>query len=800
MRISLNWLKELVDLSEISVEEITSKLTLAGLEVEDVHDQPSLYKNFVIGKVIDKQKHPKADKLSLCKVDSGEGVLDVICGAPNVGAGQTIILAKEGAVVPKNSMVIKRTKIRGIESNGMICSEFELGLSDDHSGIKVLEDKHTAGTPISDALKLNDVIFEIGITPNRPDALSHLGVARDLSALFNRDMLVDSKTGGLSGDSPNVNAKVVINDPDLCPRYCAGVVRGVKVDESPEWLKDKLKSAGLNPINNVVDITNYVMVLTGQPLHAFDYDLLNDHTIIVRRAGTDKEFVTLDGKQRSLEPDDLLICDSKVPVAIAGVMGGENSKVLESTTNILLESAYFTPGSIRKTAKRLALSTDASYRFERGIDPELAPLAAELAIKMFEEICGGKAEKGIIDVYPSKIPVREITLRFEKIRRILGFDINADDVQIILKRLGFKILSSDPQGFRLLVPSFRPDIEREIDAVEEVGRIYGFEKIPDIEKISMRFGGYVDMTSAEDEMRQYLCALGYNEIITNSFLSEKDATVFGKPVRLMNSQSQEMEFLRTSLIPGALDVVRRNIAVGEKDLKLFEFGNTFTMINDEIDSFDDFRESRKVLLVLTGRRNLKEWYQKEEFFDFFDLKGDVNSFLLKKILDCELFHSYYQVGNNIFDYYYTVSFGNTEIGTGGKLKKSYLKLFDIEQEVFIIELDVNTINNLPLKVTKYKELQKYPKIIRDAALLINRNIKLQEIDDYIKENKTDNLRAFRMFDLYEGERIEAGIKSVAYTFDYYNPDRTLTDSEVEKEFRKLISLIKEKFNAKLRGE
>ncbi|NUN08032.1 MAG: phenylalanine--tRNA ligase subunit beta [Ignavibacteriaceae bacterium] len=800
MKISLNWLKELVDLSGISVEEISSKLTLAGLEVEDIHDQPSLYNNFVIGKVVEKQKHPKADKLTLCKVDSGNEVVDVICGAPNVDAGQTIVLAKEGAVVPRNSMVIKKAKIRGIESNGMICSEFEMGFSEDHSGIMVLNDSYVPGTPISEAFGLNDVIFEIGITPNRPDALSHLGVARDLSALFKRDFLISFNQKSVSSDEIHKLAKVHIKDPDLCPRYCAKVIRNVKVEESPEWLKQKLTRAGLNPVNNVVDITNYVMLLLGQPLHAFDYDLLSENTIVIRRAGGEKEFLTLDGKARILEPNDLLICDSRIPVAIAGIMGGENSKVLDSTKNILLESAYFAPGSVRKTSKRLALSTDASYRFERGIDPELAPLAAEIAAGMFAEICGGSVVDGIIDEYPNKIAGREVSIRFDKIRRILGYEIEASEIQNILQRLGFKILSSNGQGYSLSVPSFRPDIEREIDVVEEIGRIHGFEKIPDIEKISMKFGSYVDTTSEEDEIREHLCALGYNEIITISFQTEGQASVFGKPVRLLNSQSQEMEYLRTSLIPGALDVVRRNIAVGEKDLKLFEIGNTFRMVNEEIKDFSDFEEKRKISLILTGRRNLKEWHQKEEIFDFFDLKGDVTSLLMKKTLDCELFHSYYQVGNNIFDYYYTVSLGNSEIGSGGKLKKSYLKLFDIDQEVLVIELELGSIKSLPLKVTKYKELQKYPKIIRDAALLINRSIKLQEIDDCIKANKTENLKAFRLFDLYEGERIDANIKSVAYTFEYFNTERTMTDGEVEQEFNKLITSIKDKFKAKLRGE
>ncbi len=800
MKISLNWLKELVDLSGLTVDELSSKLTLAGLEVEDIHDQLSVYRNFVIGKVLEKTKHPKADKLSLCKVDAGEAVLDIICGAPNVEAGQTIILAREGAVVPRNQMVITKAKIRGLESNGMICSDYELNFSDDHSGIKVLPDHHKAGTTLSEVYGLNDVIFEIGITPNRPDALSHIGVARDLSALFNRKLtLPEIKTYASSSDV-NTFAAVEIADTDICPRYAAKVIRDVKVEESPEWLKNRLSNLGLNPVNNVVDITNYVMVLLGQPLHAFDYDLLNGHKIVVRRAGDQKEFQTLDGKMRQLAADDLLICDAKIPVAIAGVMGGENSKVFDTTKNILLESAYFSPGGIRKTSKRLALSTDASYRFERGIDPELAPLAAELAAAMLAEICGGTVAAGIIDNYPEKIGKKTAPVRFDRIRRILGFGVEGSKVEEILVNLGFEIISKDEKQILAGIPTFRPDIEREIDIIEEVGRIYGFENIPDVEKISMTFGLYTDTTKPEDEIREHLVSSGFNELITNTFLSEKLAVTFGKPVKLLNSQSQEMEYLRTSLIPGALDVVRRNIAVGEKDLKLFEIGNTFTLVNEPVEAFGDFTENRKICLVLSGKRAQKEWYQKEEGYSFFDLKGEVTSLLLKKLLDCELLDSYYQEGNNIFDYFYTVSGGGKVFASGGKLKKNYLKLFDIDQEVFAVELDLESIKQFPVKAVKYKELQKFPKVTRDAALLVSSNIKLQDIDDCIAKNKSANLRSYRLFDLYEGDQTGSGTKSLGYTFEYFAEDRTLTDSEVEQEFNKLISLIKNKFKAKLRGE
>ena len=573
MKISINWLNDYVDLKNVSVSEIVDKLTYAGLEVEEVDYQSKKFENIVIGYVKEVKKHPNADKLSLCKVYDGKDDYSVVCGASNVAAGQKVAFAKVGAVIPNGGMKLEKVKIRGEFSSGMICSERELGLSDNHEGIMVLDPSLKEGVSFADALELNDTILEIAITPNRADALSHIGVARELSALFDLPLKYPDVNFKESGKKSEELASVEIKNSNNCPRYIGKVVSNVEVKESPNWLMKRLKSIGLRPINNVVDVTNYVLHEVGQPLHAFDLDNLGLRRIIVRDAGKDTKFITLDSKERKLQSNDLMICDANKPVAIAGVMGGENSEVTSTTKNLLIESAYFNPSSIRRTSKNLGLSTDASYRFERGTDHEITKWAARRAAQLIQATTSsGIIAKGEIDAYPKRITKKKVSLRYSRIEKILGYKINNSTVKKILAKLGFEIKSITKEKLTVMLPTYRHDIEREIDLIEEVARIYGYNKIPEVSKISVTLEEKVDHSAFNDNVREFLNSLGFYEIITNSLLSEDIVSRFGSAINLINPQSNEMSHLRTSLIPGLLTSISNNIKVNEKDLQLFELG------------------------------------------------------------------------------------------------------------------------------------------------------------------------------------------------------------------------------------
>lgn len=800
MKISLNWLKEYVDLSNISTDEIVSNLTMSGLEVEDVVDQNKIYQKFIVGLVKETEKHPNADKLSVCKVFDGENELQVICGAPNVKSGQKVVFAPIGTLIPNGDFEIKKAKIRGIESHGMICAEDELLLSDDHSGIMVLDEENIVGEKISEALNLNDVIFEIAITPNRPDALSHIGVARDLAAIFNRELKMPEIKLDEKGDDIAVLASVEVEDKKNCPRYVAKVVTGVQIKESPQWLKKKLENIGLRPINNIVDITNFILHEIGQPLHAFDLDRLSDNKIIVKSTKSETTFVTLDNKERKLPPNTLMICDGKKEVAIAGVMGGENSEITSSTKNILIESAYFNPSSIRKTSKALGLSTDASYRFERGTDPNITKFAAERAAQLISELADGKVAKGMIDIYPEVILPKEIKLRFSRTAKILGYDIPSEKIKTILSRLGLALKVIDEDTLLISVPTFRPDIEREIDLIEEIARVNGYDSIPTVTKINISLEKKSDDTAFDEELRQAATSLGFFEMINNPLQSEQQAKLSGNAIRIANPLSADMEYLRTSLLPGALITVAKNIRQGVKDLKLFEIGDVFNKNNDlEIKNFADFSEDQKMILLITGNNSLKSWNTSETKSDFYHIKGYVDSFIKKISLDNVLIDSYYSSVNEIYAYNYTKSFKNIVIGIGGKINSDVLKKFDIHQDVFCFEFDLTLIRLLEFKPKHYKEPLKYPKVVRDFAFIFDKSIKYLDVKNFILNKSSDLLKDVKVFDIFENEALGSDKKSIAFTLEFFDENRTLTEDEVEKDFSNLIKLISKEFNAKLRG-
>jgi len=801
VKVSLNWLKEYVDLSGIPVSEIIHNLTMSGLEVEEVINQNEIYKNFVVGFVKEKIKHPNADKLSVCKISNGTEEMQVVCGAPNVEVGQKIVFAQIGAIVPNGNFKITKVKIRGTESFGMICSESELEISSNHEGIMVLSSELKEGTPLSEALGLDDVLLEIAITPNRSDALSHFGVARDLSAIFDRKLkLPEIKLIECENDIKDF-ATVEILDLINCPRYSAKVVKDVIVKESPGWLKKVVQKIGMRSINNIVDVTNYIMYETGQPLHAFDLKMLAGNKIVVQSTTIESQFTTLDSKVRKLPANTLLICDAEKPVAVAGVMGGENSEVTADTKNILIESAYFNPSSIRRTAKALGLSTDASYRFERTTNAGGTIYAAERAAQLIAELSGGKVALGTIDVYPEEVKQSLVSVRFARVEKILGYYVEPEKIRKIVLALGFEITFENDEQISVSVPLFRPDVEREIDVIEEIARINGYDNIPTISSFSVPLGVKHDESSFYNKVRDTAVGLGFYEMINNPLQNEKTAALTGNQIGVLNPQSLDMAYLRTSLIPGALMVAAKNFNVGEKNLALFEIGNVFNKNSEEteIKSFSDFKEETKIIFLLSGKASLKEWHGRDKNYSFYYLKGLINSFLNNFTLDNVLNDSYYHSGNRIFDFIFAKEHDGNLIGKGGRINKEVLNYFNIQQEVFCFELDLNLLEKLSTQKNKYNPLLKYPKMMRDFAFIFDKEIEYEDVAEFIKKNGDSLLQSVRIFDLFESESLGVNKKSMAFELEYYNENRTLKDEEVEKDFNNLITLVSNKFNAKLRG-
>jgi phenylalanyl-tRNA synthetase beta chain len=802
LKVSLNWIKDYIDLKGIPARDIIEKLTMAGLEVEDAVNESEIFKDFVVSYVKDKKKHPNADKLSLCTVNTGTEDLQVVCGAPNVEAGQKIVFAPIGTTIPNGGFKIAKAKIRGVESFGMICSESELGLSDDHSGIMVLGEGPVIGQSIVTELGLDDAVLEIAILPNRSDALSHIGVARDLAALYEKELILPQISLNESSHKIKDFAAIEIKDTVNCPRYTARVIKNITVKESPEWLKNKLTKIGLRPINNVVDITNFVMHEVGQPLHAFDLDCLNGNKIVVRSTDIETKFTTLDSKERVLPEGTLMICDGEKPVGIAGVMGGENSEISNSTKNILIESAHFNPSSVRKTSKLLGLSTEASYRFERTVDPNGTLYAAERAISLIAELAGGEVVSGVLDVYPEKIKEKEVPLRFNRVKRVLGYTIPNDKIITILMNLGLKVIYQSDKEYRFTVPTFRPDLEREIDLIEEIARINGYDNIPTITKISISLGEKIDESDFIDQIRMNSCALGFFEMINNPMQSDLTASLTGNKIPILNPQSLDMAYLRTSLIPGALITVAKNINVGEKNLSLFEVGNIFNMNagKNEIKGFEDFTESQNLLLILTGKTNKKTWHSEEKNADLYYLKGSVNG-LFEKLSYDNMFNESYEFDNeeSLFEYSFDTNYEDKTVGTGGKIKKQVLKQFDIQQDVFCFELNISLLKEIQAKTNKYKEPIKYPKSVRDLAFIFDKSVTYEQVIKFIRKSGSNLLKSIELFDIFENESLGSGKKSMAFSLEYYSEERTLTEEEVEKEFNHIIASVTKNFNATLRG-
>mgnify|MGYP000001539441 FL=1 len=810
MKISNNWLKDFIK-TDLATDKIGAFLTDIGLEVEGIEKFESVkgsLEGIVVGKVLTCEQHPNADKLKKTTVDIGGGqILEIVCGAPNVAAGQTVPVAVIGTKIyakDGSAFEMKEVKIRGEKSQGMICAEDELGLSDDHGGIMVLDEEiYQVGEPFAKYFNLtNDEVYEIGLTPNRTDAMSHYGVARDLHAFLS--------TNGLKSEFEKVSTALVstegehgfeleVEDEALCPRYIGAVIENVKISESPEWLKDRLKAIGLSPINNVVDITNYILHGFGQPLHAFDADKIAGKKVKVGVNDAGTKFVTLDGVERTLNGSEIMIKDgNNKPMCIGGVFGGNDSGVSESTTTIFLESAYFNPVAIRKAAKAHGLNTDASFRFERGVDPNNTRTTITHAIKMIEEIAGGKKVGNLLEFYPKKIEDTKVIFRYSQLDKILGIKIHREKVKEILKSLEISVLNDIPDGLELLVPAYRADVTREIDVIEEILRIYGYNKVDAPQKIAFTPVklSVNDQDELENSWARTLQSNGFNEVMNNSLTSVKDET---NAVKLLNPLSGDLAFMRKSLLEGLLGNAVYNINRKNPDIKFFELGKIYHKFESSEAYLDQrekkYEERKQLALLTTGRTYAENWLMPKSASDFYMLKGYVKVLLDRlnlvteeKSLEDERFGDALEITAN----------GKT-IARLGKVSPKLLKEFDIDQDCFYAEIELETCQALRKTDNfKFVDIPKFNKIRRDLALLVDKDVSYADLYASARKNKSKFLKNINLFDVYEGKNLPEGKKSYAMSFELLNEEKTLEDKEITEVMNSLIKNFQKEFNAELR--
>jgi len=803
MKISVNWLRQYVE-TDLSDTDIAEKLTLLGLEVEEIEKTGHYFEKMVVGHVDKVRPHPNADKLQICDVNIGSGVSQIICGAPNVAAGQKVAVATVGATMPEPTpngdyLTIKKMKLRGEPSEGMICSEAELGLSDDHSGIMVLDESLEVGTPLNDALDAEpDTILEIGLTPNRPDAACHIGVARDLAAVLKTELNDPYKEVAPSETDLSEHVTIDIKNQEMCPRYAAFMVSNVEVKESPNWLKKRLRAIGLRPINNIVDVTNFVLHEVGQPLHAFDYDKIAGKKIVVRDFDEEKEFITLDDTKRNVSAGTLFICDGEKPVAIAGIMGGEESEVSHNTSTVLIESAYFDPSSIRKASKRLALQTDSSYRFERGIDPTMQLKAARRAAELIAEISGGTIEDGYSDVQPNKPEQLTVELRTSRVNHLLGTDLSQTEVLAILNHLEFSTEAEDDDVASCVVPFFRPDVTREVDLIEEVGRVFDYNNIPKPE--SSPFVTPEPLTDWEElnkRVRNIAVSLSYKEISTNSLLSKKEADLLSdesKHVVTINPVSQENTTLRPKLAGGFLKAVKYNLHRNEDRLRFFEVGHVFEK-NEKGTWIEGVKEHSWLLLGLSGFLSRDSWTGDAEPFSIFDLKEDLEAlFESLGVRD--------RLTQHAEDNYSLIyKHANTTVATLSIIDEETRSGYDVKHEAFIAEVDITVLSELDLisRDVRYNKVSKYPAFDFDAAFVVNSDVRAGDLEQSIRAEAGSALKSVHVFDVYEGKNIGEDKKSIAFRLSFLDSNKTLTINDVEPIVKKVVQQLDRTYNAKLRS-
>lgn len=798
---------------QLSVEKTAEILTLTGLEVEDIFSYESVkggLKGLVIGKVIEREKHPDADRLSVTKVDVGNGdLLQIVCGAPNVAAGQTVVVATVGTTLYTStgeSFAIKKSKIRGVESMGMICAEDEIGLGKSHDGIMVLPNDIPAGTAASDYFQVqSDTVIEINITPNRPDAACHMGAARDIIAFLGieqNDLLVQTPSvDSFKNSTEKSPIQVDVQNPKDCIRYSGLYLKNIQVAESPEWLKTFLLAIGLRPINNVVDITNFVLMETGQPLHAFDAAKISGSKVIVKNAQEGEKFITLDGTERTLSADNLMICDTEKSMCIAGVFGGLNSGTTENTTEVFLESACFFPSSVRKTSKKHGLKTDSSFRFERGTDPEGTIYALKRAALLMQEYAGAEIASEIIDIYPNPVAERVITLRKAKIESVSGMKIPYDICTKILSGLGIDILSESDENFTVKVPLFKVDVTREIDLIEELVRVYGLNNVPLDTHIAYTPGlkGERASTNLYKQLALHFAANGFNEILTNSLSYSKYAALQSHTpenawVKVLNPISSELDIMRPEFLFSGLEVVARNKNHKMNNVRIFEIGKTYKL-NTEIK--DSFIEDEKLAIWISGDEKDESWKNTQKVSDFYTIKYSCDALLSQLGINATI-----QTQNNIPDYFaYGIEYlvKNKSLGFIGRVKDSILSELGIKSEVYYAELNMaDLLNYTTSKQIKYKEIPKFPSVRRDLALLVDKKITYKELADLAVKQGKALLKEVNLFDVYEGKNLPENTRSYALSYIFMSEEGTLTDEVIESTMKKFISQYESELGAKLR--
>jgi phenylalanyl-tRNA synthetase beta chain len=806
MKISYNWLKQFIKIDWQS-EETAALLTDLGLEVEVVEKYQSVkggLEGIVVGHVLTCVPHPDADRLKITTVDLGDGVpVQIVCGASNVAAGQKVPVATIGTVLydkEGESFTIKKGKIRGQESHGMICAEDEIGLGTSHEGIMVLDASLQPGTSAATVFKIeNDEVFEIGLTPNRADAMSHFGTARDLRAgMLQSGVNVELITPSVSNfrvDKRTLKIDIDVKESKLVPRYCGVTISGITVKPSPTWLQNRLKAIGLNPKNNIVDVTNYVLHELGQPLHAFDAAKISGK-VIVKTMPSGTKFTTLDDVERSLHEEDIMICDENGPLCIAGVFGGKESGVSESTTAIFLESAYFNPVSVRKTAKRHQLNTDASFRFERGIDPSITEYALKRAALLIQEVAGGEITSDIIDVYPKKVEDFSVFLNFNKVTKIIGQEIPKDIIKKILVSLDIKVNSVTDSGLGLTIPAYRVDVQREIDVIEEILRVYGYNNIKFSNKVNATIANSprTEDYKIQNVVANQLNSQGFHEIMANSlttanYIQLSDLLKEEHNVTMLNPLSSDLATMRQSLLFSGLEAISYNINRKNTDLKLFEFGKTYHNYPS------GYEEKKHLTLFLTGNRNQETWTIGQKPTDFFLFKGYVNAVLerlgIQKTQNQPLATDVYSEG-------IAISLGKDTIVEIGVVKKSILKHFGIKQEVFYADFNWAAILKLISNKIKFTEIPKYPEVRRDLALLLDQAVTYESIYTIAKQTEKSLLKNIDLFDVYEGQNLPEGKKSYALSFSIQDSSKTLTDEQIDKIMSKLQKNFETELGAILR--
>lgn len=812
MRISWDLLGTLIDLDGLSPKEAADVLTSTGLEVESVQAvgpvQGSLT-GVVVGHVLSCAKHPDADRLSVCMVDIGtDAPSRIVCGAPNVATGQKVLVATVGAVLTMtdgSAITIKKAKIRGVESHGMICAEDELGLGEGHEGILVLGPDAVVGTPAVDQLGLKgDHVLEIGLTPNRADAMGHWGVARDLAAALRyregrTAALHPPDVGAFHADDHALTIPVDVMAPHACPRYTGVALTNVRVGPSPAWLQDRLKSLGLKPINNVVDVTNFVQHELGQPLHAFDADKLRGGRIVVRMAREGETFTTLDGKERTLAGDDLLIADAEAGACLAGILGGAHSGVSDATTRVFLESACFEPVLIRRTARRQGLGTDASFRFERGVDPEITLYALQRAALLLKEVAGARISSEAIDIHPHPRPWKEVRLSFSTVERLCGMPIPADSIVRILELLDHRIADRDAHTVLVQVPPYRVDVHREADLVEEVLRIHGFDRVPVPERLMCPPAHRPEVTAEgfQHELAAHLAARGFREVMTPSLVNGGQVVDLGAAkeeelVRLRNPLSAELDVMRPTLLFGMLAATAHNLARQQRDLRLFERGRVYGVADGKV------REQERIGLLLTGRRWREQWRSDDAKVDATDLREEVDVIAERLGLLGRLATE--RVEHPLLSPAVELRQNGRPFAVIGEVRKDVLKAFDIGQPVFHAELAEEAfLEALRSRRTVFTEVPRFPAVRRDLSLLLDEQVTYAQLEALAFKAERALLRSVGLFDVYEGDKLPKGKKSYALSFILQDTGRTLTDEQVEKAMGRIRKAFEQEAGAELRG-